>query len=155
MTFLDLKSQTSVLLTSDVRLPRDDNVVISSLKIAFIEISDMSSPLRWLTLSPYGRIMRNGPGDYFVRAPDMPTNDTSELDIDDELVPAVAFMMASYIAKEIRTKQYYYSKASEIMKRYDAKVRAYINSQEHENAYEGIGTGATSADGTLITYVNI
>ena len=136
MTYGDLKAQVSMLLTSDNVLTNDSAKLLASLKFAYIEIADMATPLKWLTLSKGGNIMRQGPGNYFVRMPSMPTADAEELDIDSELVPAVARMIASYIAKEVNTKEYHRSKAELLMKRYDSKVRAYILKQEQAGEYD-------------------
>jgi len=150
MTFADLKAQASMLLTSENKLPRDDKIIKSSLKFAFVELADMATPLTWLTLINSGKIMRKGPGDYFIRFPEIPENDESELDIDEELVPAVAGMLASYLAKDIKVKQYHRMLAYKIMKRHDSKVRAYVGSQENEGAYSEVGNGDTTIDGSYV-----
>jgi len=154
MTFNELKAQTSMLLTSENKLPKDDVIVKASLKFAYIELADMATPLRWLTLSKDYGIMRQGPGDYLVRMPEMPIDDTDELDIDSELVPAVARMIASYIVKDIRLKQYHRSLAEQLMKRYDSKVRAFILSEEQKGAYVGIADNTVGQDGTISNATN-
>ena len=136
MTFDELKLQTSMLLTSENKLTNDVAMLKASLKFAYIEIADMSTPLKWLTLNKDIDIMRQGPGSYFVRMPSMPVDGTDELDIDSELVPAVARMIASYVAKDVKIKQYHRSLAQELMKKYDAKVREYMQRQEQSGAYD-------------------
>ena len=138
MTYGELKAQTAMLLTSENKLTKDATQLAASLKFAYIEIADMATPLKWLTLNKDVSIMRQGPGNYFVRMPNMPSDDTDELDIDSELVPAVARMIASYIVKDVGLKQYHRKLASELMKKYDAKVRAYMLSQEKKGAYEHV-----------------
>ena len=136
MTYGELKAQASMLLTSENKLTGDATKLAASLKFAYIEIADMATPLKWLTLNKDVSIMRQGPGSYFVRMPNMPSDDTDELDIDSELVPAVARMIASYVVQDVRLKQYHRQLAAELMKKYDAKVRAYMLSQEKKGMYE-------------------
>ena len=136
MTYSDLKDHVSMLLTSENSLSKDDKKVRASIKFAYVEMADMTTPLKWLTLNVSEAILRQGPGSYFVRMPEIPTNLDDELDIDSELVPALARMIASYVSKEINLKQYHRALAQEMMKRYDAKVRAFILSQEKSEVYE-------------------
>lgn len=136
MTYADLKNQVTMLLTSENKLPKDAAILASSLKFAYVEIADIATPLKWLTLNKDVDIMRQGLGNYYVRMPNMPVDDTDELDIDSELVPAVARMIASYVAKDVRLKQYHRDLATQLMKKYDSKVRAYMLSQEQAGAYE-------------------
>lgn len=147
MTYSDLKAQTSMLLTSENKLPKDDTIVRAALKFAYIELADMATPLKWLTLNKDYGIMRNGPGNYLVRMPEMPIDDTDELDIDSELTPAVARMIASYIVKDVRLKQYHRSLAEQLMKKYDSKVRAYMLREEQRGAYDGIADDAVTMEG--------
>lgn len=147
MTYSDLKLQTSMLLTSENRLPQDENMIKASLKFAYIELADMATPLRWLTKNKDYGIIRQGPGDYLVRMPEMPIDNTDELDIDSELVPAVARMLASYIAKDIRIKQYHRMLAEQLMKRYDSKVREFMLSEEQKGKYDELGVDAVTLEG--------
>jgi len=139
MTYSDLKNQVSVLLTSDNKLPvGQPELVHASLKFAYIEIADMATPLKWLTKNKDTDIMRKGPGSYFVRMPKMPIDDTDELDIDSELVPSVARLIASYFSKDINLKNYHRKLAADLMKKYESKVREYILSQESAGAYDNV-----------------
>jgi len=135
MTYGDLKNQIAMLLIGDNDLPKDEAKVLAGLKFAYIELADISTPLKWLTLNKDVSIMRQGPGSYWVRMPDMPLDTTDELDIDSELTPALARFMASNIAKEIQMKNYHRRLGSELLKKYDAKVREYILNQESKGAY--------------------
>ena len=141
MTFGDLKFQIDMLLTSDNVLPKDNDKVKAALKLAYIEIADIATPLKWLTTNQAEDIMRLATGGYFVRMPAMPVGTDSvdindvELDIDSELVPAVARMMAGYIAKEVNTKQYHRALAVELMKKYDAKVREFMLSTQPDEGF--------------------
>ena len=130
MTYGDLKAQVGMLLTSDNSLTKDPAKLLATLKFAYIEIADIATPLKWLTKNKSDNIMRLATGGYFVRMPELPEADTDELDIDSELVPAVARMIAGYIAKEVNTKQYHRMLATELMKKYDSKVREYMLSTQ-------------------------
>jgi len=65
--------------------------------------------------------------------PDLPEDDVDELDIDDELVPALARIIASYISKE--KALFHTSKAKETIMAYESKVRAFILSREAAGDY--------------------
>ena len=148
MTYGELKAQVAMLLTSDNKLTTDPVRLAASLKFAYVEIADMATPLKWLTRNKDTDIMRKGPGNYFVRMPKMPNDDTDELDIDSELVPAVARIITSYIASDIRIKQYHRELAAELMKKYDAKVREFMLSQEVKGMYD---TVLYDANGNMLT----
>jgi len=138
MTYGELKDQTRMLLTSDNSLPQDDTKIKASIRTAFTEMADMATPLKWLTMNKGENILRLATGDFFIRKPDLPKVDTDVMDIDSELVPAVARMIASYVAKEVSTKQYHRRLAEELMKRYDAKTRAFMLRQEQLGEYDSV-----------------
>jgi len=135
MTYGELKNQISMLLISDNQLPKDDNKIKSALKMTYIEMADLTTPLKWVTLDNGNDVIRLAFGNnYYLRMPILPEVDSDVLDIDKELVPVVARIMAGYIAKEINVRQYHRSLAMESMKRYDSKVREYmISLQSAEN----------------------
>jgi len=136
MTFGELRDITSMLVLGDFTVPAEDVRLIPLLKLAYTEIADMATPLKWLTLNKDVAILRQGVGDYFVRMPSLPVDPTDELDIDSELVPAVARLMASYIAKELSTKAYHKAESAKILKKYDAKVRGYMNNKDCNREYD-------------------
>jgi len=135
MTYGELKNQVSLLLISDNQLPKDDNKIKSAIKMAYIEISDLTTPLKWVTRDNGLDILRLAFSntDYYVRMPALPETDNDDLDIDEELTPIVARMIAGYIAKEIGVRQYHRKLAMDSMKRYDSKVREYMLSLQPNN----------------------
>jgi hypothetical protein len=126
------------LLVGDNVAPKDDEDFANALLMAYTEMADAVTPLKWLTTNKSVEILRHYKGDYYVRMPKLPKDPEDELDIDSELVPVVARYMASNIAGDITTKNYHRNLAHDSMKKYDAKVRAYILAQEQENAYEDV-----------------
>jgi hypothetical protein len=136
MTFGELRDITSMLVLGDFTVPAEDVRLIPLLKLAYTEIADMATPLKWLTLNKDVAILRQGVGDYFVRMPSLPVDPTDELDIDSELVPVVARMFASYLAKDIQVKMYHRQLAEDMLKKYDAKVRGYMNNKDCNREYD-------------------
>ncbi len=135
MTLDKFRRILKVLLIGDNDQPKGDEDLIAILEMAYMEIADISTPLKWLTKSTDVNIMRQGPGGYFVRMPELPQYGTDILDIDSELVPSIARVVASYIAKEVPTKAYHMSLATKALSKYDSKVRAYILNEELKGKY--------------------
>jgi hypothetical protein len=138
MTLDNLKRMTKALLIGDNTIPQDDEDFVNSLLMTYTEMSDIVTPLKWLTTNKANEILRHYKGDYYVRMPRLPRDPSDQLDIDSELVPVVARMMASNIAKDINMKSYHRSLAMDSMKKYDSKVRAYILAQEQANKYDDV-----------------
>ena len=135
MTLNNLKRMLKSLLVGDNVAPKDDEDFVNALLMAYTEMSDLVTPLKWLTTNKSVEILRHYKGSYFVRMPKLPKDPEDALDIDNELVPTLARFMASNIAGDINTKNYHRNLALESMRRYDAKVRAYILAQEQEDKY--------------------
>jgi len=138
MTLDNLKRMTKALLIGDNTIPKNDEDFVNSLLMTYTEMSDIVTPLKWLTTNKADEILRHYKGSYYVRMPKLPTNLSDQLDIDSELVPVVARMMASNIAKDINMKSYHRRLALESMKKYDSKVRSYILAQEQANKYDDV-----------------
>ena len=136
MTLNNLKRMLKSLLVGDNVAPKDDEDFTNALLMTYTEMADIVTPLKWLTTNTDSEILRHYKGSYYVRMPKLPKDPSDTLDIDSELVPVVARMMASNIAKDITTKNYHRELALVSMKRYDAKVRAFMLAQEQEDDYE-------------------
>lgn len=134
MTYGRMKSMLRVLLTGDNVLPNNDEDMVAALEMSYIEISNMATALKLLTVNKDQAIMRQGPGSTFVRMPDLPRDDTDELDIDSELVPAVARIIASYLSKE--KGGIHMALAKQIILQYESKVQEFLLSQEQQGLYE-------------------
>jgi len=99
MTYKQLKDITTGLLVGDNVLPKDDAVIKGLLGYAFNIIATRAEALHLLTKNPDLDILRLAPGDYFTRTPNLPDDEDSELDIDDELVYVAAEIIASILSK--------------------------------------------------------
>ena len=124
MTYAKLKLLVKVLLTGDNMLTSDNDEVLVALETAFMEVAEGCTPLKLLTLNPNNEIIRNGPSNYYVRKPELPDEDTDDLDIDTELVPVLARLIASYVSKD--KGQLHYKFANKLMVAYENKVRAHF-----------------------------
>ena len=115
-----LKNVTKGLLVGDNVLPKDPNVVLAQLAMAYNYIANKCPVMSLMTLDNTEDILRLGSGSYKVRVPDLPESDDDELDIDDDLGYAAANLMASYISK--RNKQWLLGEAERLINIYNAKV---------------------------------
>jgi hypothetical protein len=124
-----------VFLLGDNTLPKDPDMLIAALETAYFEIANDCTALKLLTVTKDKAILRTGPGSTFVRMPDTPKSEEDELDIDSELVPAVARIMASYIARDMQAKQYHKMEAAKIINQYESKVRTYLDKYAGDMVY--------------------
>lgn len=127
MTLGFLKNLTKGLLIGDNILPNDNNIVIPLLAYSYNMVSNNADALHLLTLDRNDDLLRTGSGEYFIRVPDLPKSDDDELDIDDELVFAVAEYLASKICKEDSDKTRHENDAEKIIRRYNEKVEAVLS----------------------------
>lgn len=128
MTYKKLKILSKALLSSDFPLPEDDESIKALLEMAYNYIADKCQVLNLQTEDKSAFIKRLGRGKMMVRKPDLPENDEDELDIDDDLGPAAASLIASYITeKKVAIHQ---SRADTIIRDYNAKVEEFIESLE-------------------------
>jgi len=99
MTFEQLKNTTRALLTGDNKLP-DGPMLLSTVDYALTTVATLADSLHLLTTKPSKKILRMGHGNYFIRKPIPPTQDTDIIDIDEELCFAVARFIASVFSKD-------------------------------------------------------
>jgi hypothetical protein len=120
-----LKNLVRGLLTGDFPPNLTNDEMIALLMYAYQTISDEADALHLFTLNKIETdIYRQAIGDYVIRFPELPKSDDDELDIDSELVPAVARYIASYLSKEKMV--WHEKKAKEIINNYNAKVAAFF-----------------------------
>ena len=128
MIYKELKTLTKGLLSSDFPLPEDDASVKALLGMAYSYIADKCQVLNLQTEDKSAMIQRLGRGKHLVRVPELPDEDSSELDIDHELGYAAASLIASYISeKKVSIHQ---SRADDIIRSYNAKVDEFIESYQ-------------------------
>jgi len=131
-----LQNLTKGLLTGDNALPADPDVLLGLLKYALTTVATKADSLHLMTLSTTADILRLSQGDYLIRNPILPEDDIDEIDIDEELVPAVARYLASYISSEkggIHVKA-----ADRIILDYNAKTYEILEQMELEADEAGI-----------------
>jgi len=138
MTYGKLQNILKVFLFGDTQPPKDGEVMLVVLETAYLELANDCTALKLLTASKDADIIRTGPGSNYVRLPKLPKDSTDRLDIDSELVPAAARLMASYIAKDLKNKMYHKSEADKIIKQYESKVRLYMQQQEAKGVYDPV-----------------
>jgi hypothetical protein len=125
VTFKEIKSLTSALLIGDNVLTKKDEEVIVLLKYAYNRVANEADALKLFTTnSNEDRIIRSGPGNLFVRMPEMPTQDEDELDIDEELAFAAARYMASFVSRE--RPGMHLAEAQRIINSYNQKVQVFF-----------------------------
>lgn len=130
MTYGGLKSLVAGLLIGDNNMPKDDVIFKSLLSYAFDMIANKAEALRLLTMTSTEDIVRLGPGEYLVRTPIMPDNDSDELDIDHELGFVAARYIAAMLSKEkIKIHQDY---GDDGILRYNGKVWQILEKVELE-----------------------
>lgn len=139
MTYIELKDLTSVFLTGDNILTKDPGKLRASVLGAYTFAANKCTALKLLTTNRSEAIIRMGPGNSYIRMPNLPTEDTDILDIDSELGPAIARIMAHFVAKDVKMKDYHEIKALEIMRDYEGKVQEFIEESKRRGDYEGIG----------------
>ncbi len=126
MTYGMLKNVATGLLLGDKVLTNNDEVLISLLAMAFNEIAMHANSLHLMTLNRAGETARLAQGDYVIRTPQLPTVDTDELDIDNELGFVAARFIASYISQN--NKEYHMHNAKIMIKDYNEKVAELLES---------------------------
>ncbi len=95
-----LKNLTKGLLTGDNKLPEDEEVMLGLVQYALTTTAMKADSLHLMTLSTTANILRLAQGDYTIRVPEVPEDDEDEIDIDEELIFAVARFIASYLSRE-------------------------------------------------------
>jgi hypothetical protein len=139
MTYRDLKTLTSALLAGDTNVPTNEKF-LQLVKYGFSKIADEADALKLLTVKDSNeRIVRNGPGNTYVRMPKEPENEEDELDIDDELAYALAEYIASFISNSSKVSLHIQN-AQEIIRRYNQKVQAYFEELEAKGELTGSET---------------
>jgi len=136
MTFGRLKSAIKVLMIGDNELPQDKEQLIAAIEMAYLQLASQATALKLLTTDSASQVIRLGPGGTYVRMPELPENDDDELDIDKELAPAVARIIASYLSRE--KGGIHSNEAQKILRAYESKVRVFIEERESEGEYDNV-----------------
>jgi hypothetical protein len=136
MTYAELKTLTSALLSGDTNVPVDEKF-LQLVKYGFSKIADEADALKLITAKDSNeRIIRNGPGNSYVRMPRTPENQEDELDLDEELCYALAEYIASFISNTNKVSLHIQN-AQEIIRKYNQKVQAYFEELEAKGELGG------------------
>ena len=143
MTYLQLKTLVGTLLRGDTEIP-PDNEFIMLLKYGLSEIANDANALKLITAKTEGeRILRNGPGNTFIRMPKEPEDDNEELDLDEELCYALARYIAYFLSNTGKAK-IHLMEAKNIINKYNQKVDAYFEELESQGRLsDGVSTYGT------------
>ena len=129
MTYSNLKYLVKALLVGDNVLTKDNNEVLVLLSYAYDKIANEADALKLFTaVTEDKQIIRQGPGSLFVRMPNLPEEDSDELDIDDELCYAAARFMCSFVSREkggIHVKE-----AQSLIRTYNHKVQVFFENMD-------------------------
>jgi len=124
MTLDSLRITIETLLIGDNELPEDDVKLIALLEMAYIEIASRVTSLKLLTANNSSEVIRGGPSGSYIRMPVLPNLGNEELDIDRELCPAVARIIAGYVSRS--KSQYHQAEAQKVLVNYETKVRRFL-----------------------------
>lgn len=130
MTYRQLKSLTRVLLTGDNKLTDKEDELQVLVAYAYDKVATEADALKLFTTKSTGTILRQGPGNTFIRKPDLPVTDEDELDIDDELGYPTARFIASFVSRD--KGGVHVAEAKNLIKSYNHKVQAYMESLEQK-----------------------
>lgn len=126
MTYRALKYVAEGLLTGDNKLPKEDDVMKALLGMAYNTIANKCQVLNLMTLDKSSDVLRLGKGTYMIRKPELPSADTDDLDVDDDLGYVAASLIASYVSKD--KFQVHESRAINGIRDYNAKVNEILES---------------------------
>jgi len=129
MTYCNLKYLTQALLIGDSTLTKNNNEMLMLLEYAFDKVANEADALKLFTTNvPEHQILRQGPGNHFVRKPCLPITDDEELDIDNELCYPTARFIASFVSRE--KVGMHVKEAQNLIRFYNAKVATYFETLE-------------------------
>lgn len=126
MTYLAFKYVTKGLLAGDKEIPKEEEVTIALLGMAYNYIVNKCSVLNLMTLDKSAEIHRLGPGAHMIRTPELPEKNEDELEIDNDLCYVAASLVASYLSdSKVVIHQ---TRADNGIRDYNAKVIEIVES---------------------------
>jgi len=129
MTYGKLKSLVRALLIGDQTLTKNEEEILVLVEYAFDKVANQADALKLFTEDvAANRILRSGPGKQFVRKPELPTNDTDEMDIDSELCFPLARYVCSFVSRE--KMGVHIEEAGNLIRAYNQKVSTYFENLE-------------------------
>jgi|GEM_PF-2945085 len=134
MTYGNLKHLVRALLIGDNVLTKVNDEILSMLDYAYDTVANEADAMKLFIENPTQyKIIREGPGNQYIRRPALPTNDSDILDIDHELAFAVARIMCSFISRE--KTLVHLEEAKRIIRLYNEKVARFFEAQEQYGDY--------------------
>jgi len=124
MTLANLRVTIETLLIGDNELPAEQEKLIALLEMGYIEIASRVTALKLLTANNSSEVIRGGPSGSYVRMPVLPTEGNDELDIDRELCPALARIIAGYVSRD--RAGHHQAEAQKVLVNYETKVRRFL-----------------------------
>jgi len=125
MTYDRLRSLVNALLIGDNAFTKKEDEQLALLAYAYDKIATEADALKLFTVNKDSAVLRQGPGNLFVRKPDLPKDGTDVLDIDDELGFPIARYIASFVSKN--NSATHVREAETLIKAYNSKVDAYMS----------------------------
>jgi len=146
MTLKGFKNLLAVMLTGDNIVPSDNDLLVAAIDYSLKIVADASEPLVLMTLDHSVPIIRLGLGDYAIRRYELPEDDLDELDIDEDLVPVVARLVASLVSKE--KGAIHSAIANKLMIDHNAKVYDIVSQMSsEEELVDGVVVNSDCIDG--------
>lgn len=139
MKYTNFVSLVRGLLIGDNAFPNDVNVQVSLLGYAYDKVANEADALRLFKVDAKGDILRGGPGDIYIRKPNLPEvvnnaiDINYEIDIDDDLCYPLARYLASFITKE--KMLYHEQEAEKLIRIYNSKVESHMNKLKQGKSY--------------------
>ena len=121
MTFIEFKTLVKVLLIGDTKLPTSDTDILALVDMDSYRIAMEAEVLGLMTQTVDNTIVRkSGKAEWFIRKPILPHSDTSAIDLDTELVYALANYVAGDLSKQ--RSAYLHTEATRMVTAYNTKV---------------------------------
>lgn len=127
MTYSELKTETSALLQirGEARMSDDDALLLPLLKRAFFYVMDRTTPMVLVESDPAFKMYRQLDATHFLRFPLFPSGvdaDTQELDMDFELCSVLAALLASFMAREAVSIDFFRSEVNNSISAFNFKL---------------------------------
>ncbi len=129
MTYGQLKNLTRALLIGDNLLSKNNEEVVMLLSYAYDKIAHDADALKLFSATSENKaILRQGPGNVFIRMPELPVNDSDILDIDDELGYVAARFICSFVSRE--KGGIHMREADDLIRTYNQKVQVFFENMD-------------------------
>ena len=149
MTFGMMKHLTRALLIGDNQLTTNEDEMQVLLLYAYQKVATESDAMLLWTNDPSKQILRSGPGHIYIRTPLLPESDSDELDIDEDLCPAVSRYIAAFVSRD--RGGIHINEAKSIIRAYNQKVQSYMETIGQDiEIKEGYGGIQYRTDGTIV-----